>query len=539
MIRYTLLVFMAFLCLSTIAQYNEPESFSFEVSKPYKVVDAESKRYFYQDNHVLSIKIQKKFIIVQKFDTETMKEVYNKRLTLPKSEIENVVRLGDHFLVLYSVYNRSNESEQVFYREINFERGTWLGQAERIIATEGKVGGDIAQAHPFWGGFTKTNKFEFNFSKDSTKMMVEYRMVPEIKNDSKSFDKIGYLVLDENLKIVFDDIVTMPYTEKKMENLDFAVDSEGNTYVLAKIYKDDSGRERAKGSDESNYNIELLKYDIKAGKLTSALVEIDGQYINKGWLQESPTGDMICTGLYTRTATSKAADGLFYAKLGANGRMYGFHSYEIPVEVLNQYVTKRKRKSNEKKDDKGEAEFEFLYLNKLVFQADGSVLFLGEQFFWEENKSSVGVVTLTTRTYYYNSILVTKVSASGELEWMVKLPKAQQGTQNPGALSFKHIKRNDQHYFLYIDNARNLNLPNDQAPRTHVDNTFGLLTTFVVDDKTGDMSQQSILDMKDANGTKLYQFSPSRLLQIGKDEFLFEAYKKDEQDVLVKIRLKS
>lgn len=537
MIRNTLLVCLAILCLVSKAQYTEPENFSFEVSKPYKVVDAESKKYFYKDNHVLSVKLQKKFIIVQKFDTKTMKEVFNKRLTVPNSDIEDIVQFGNHFLVLYSVYNRGNESEQLFYREINFERGTWLGSAKRIVQTDGKVGGDIAQAHPFWGGFTKANKFNFQYSKDRSKMMVQYRMVPDIKNDSKSFDKIGFLIIDADLKPVYDEIVTMPYTEKKMENLDFAVDNTGSAFVLAKVYKDDSGRERVKGSDDSNYDIELIKYDFKTAKLTSTPVVLEGQYINKGWLQESPTGDMICSGLYTSRVNSKGADGLFYAKLGPDGKMHGLRSFEIPLEVLNQYVSKRKRKSNDKKDEKGTAEFEFLYLNKIVFQADGSVLLLGEQYYFEENESRMGVVTMTSYTHYYNSILATKISPSGRMEWMVKLPKAQQGNKKPGALSFKHIKRNDQHYFLYVDNARNLNLPIEEAPRSHVDNTFGFLTTFVVDDKTGDMSQQTILDMKDAHGTKLYQFSPSRLLQVGEDEFLFEAYKKDNQDVLVKITL--
>lgn len=45
--------------------------------------------------------------------------------------------------------------------------------------------------------------------------------------------------------------------------------------------------------------------------------------------------------------------------------------------------------------------------------------------------------------------------------------------------------------------------------------------------------------MKDAKGMKLYQFAPSRTVQVGDEEFIFEAYKKKKEDVMVKVRLKA
>jgi len=42
----------------------------------------------------------------------------------------------------------------------------------------------------------------------------------------------------------------MPYTERRMNLLDFAVDGEGHGYMLAKVFHDDSNKDKKKKRDK-------------------------------------------------------------------------------------------------------------------------------------------------------------------------------------------------------------------------------------------------------------------------------------------------
>ena len=75
----------------------------------------------------------------------------------------------------------------------------------------------------------------------------------------------------------------------------------------------------------------------------------------------------------------------------------------------------------------------------------------------------------------------------------------------------------------FIDNEENLELPFDEKPRSYSDGRDGHLTAFIVDDSNGEVQKELILDMRDAKGTKLYQFQPSKILKISENEFIFEA----------------
>jgi hypothetical protein len=47
----------------------------------------------------------------------------------------------------------------------------------------------------------------------------------------------------------------------------------------------------------------------------------------------------------------------------------------------------------------------------------------------------------------------------------------------------------------------------------------------------------NLLDTRNINGTAVYQFAPSRIVDTGRNTFVFEVYKKKKEDVLVKVEL--
>jgi hypothetical protein len=73
----------------------------------------------------------------------------------------------------------------------------------------------------------------------------------------------------------------------------------------------------------------------------------------------------------------------------------------------------------------------------------------------------------------------------------------------------------------------------------HSDNRGGFLTAYRLNNKTGVVEKVSIfntLDIKEQY--KLYQFQTGRMLPVSKDEFIIEFYKKQKEDVLIKIKVK-
>ena len=151
--------------------------------------------------------------------------------------------------------------------------------------------------------------------------------------------------------------------------------------------------------------------------------------------------------------------------------------------------------------------------------------------------------TTTTYHYYYQEMFMCKISSSGEMLWMQKLPKNQyrKSTNSYSAnnydLSYKYMEKNGSHYLLYLDNVKNMHLGLNEYPARHMSGKGGYLTAYKIDDTSGDVSKLSLFDMKDVNGIAVYQFSTDRIIKASEEEVLLELYKKKKEDILIRIAI--
>jgi len=152
--------------------------------------------------------------------------------------VEKCIKLKDRFFLFYSLWDKEKEKEQLFVREIDAEKCSFKDKGKLVFDVDGKVTGALAQTGFY--SFNTMDKFDIISSFDESKLLIKYRKNPQIKNDDKSKDVIGFMVFDENLNSLSSKDVTMPYTEKKMDNLDYAIDADGNTYIASLIYRDNS-----------------------------------------------------------------------------------------------------------------------------------------------------------------------------------------------------------------------------------------------------------------------------------------------------------
>ncbi|HEY0771663.1 MAG TPA: hypothetical protein VGD31_15160, partial [Sphingobacteriaceae bacterium] len=183
MVRYTLLVlFSLFIYHSSVGQAK------ITVGPPYDVIDADSKYYFAYKGDIITLKVVKRSVVLQKLNAGTLK-FQQTRLhdDFPKGyQIEKITRFKDRFYLFYSYWE--NEQEQLFAREIDIA-GCSLKPAKKIITVNEKITGSLVRTG--WMSAGVADKYDFYFSHDSTNMVVQYRVKPDKRDDSKSYDVIG------------------------------------------------------------------------------------------------------------------------------------------------------------------------------------------------------------------------------------------------------------------------------------------------------------------------------------------------------------
>ena len=515
--------------------------YSYKVSEPYKVFDANEKMYFSKGNEVMALKFDGKKILIQKFDSDKpafIKEKLYEKFFPKNYALENVSEVGGKYYLFYSSWDGDNKKEQLFYNEINFDKGEFSETSKLLFQVDGKIAGTLVVSA---FSISVDNKFDFFQSEDKKKVLIQYRKKPEVRRDTKSFDILGLYTFDGNLNKTSGGEVTMPYTERRMNNLDFQLDKQGNLYLLTKVFHDDSNDDKKNRKDtEANYHIEMFM--IKSGSNKIEISEFDNKdkFINKLWLFDTSKDFLVCGGFYSNgKGDFDDCDGILSFKIKSDGTIYDKAFHEIPLEVLNQYESEKTKRKNEKKERKGDgAKFSDLELIDLSVNEDGSIVLVGEQYFVVAHTSySAQGGSRTTYTYHYCDMLVSKINADGTLGWMKKIPKTQIGTRGKGGMSYKYFNANGNHYFVFLDNVKNIELTLDKVPARHSDGQGGYLTAVKISDSDGSLTKGSILNSREVEDFKIYQFSTNRIVKTSENSFLLEVYKKKKEDIMIKVNL--
>lgn len=511
-------------------------------SKPYQVIDSYWKDYYSRGDEAMAIKFADEKMIIQKFNTKKPELLATNSfnytpdengIQIKKARIIYITEFNDRYYYFYTSANKDKEdSEKMYMREIDFAKGEPIGNGTFLYEANNVAGFNTASMMGIPMG-TSFGNYLFQKSYSGSHLLIQYSLKPKIKRDALNNEIVGLNIFDKDLKPVWNQEITMPYTEKKMNIMDYTVDAGGNAYILSLIYNDNSTK--IKKGDDPNFHIELLKY--KPNSTTAEIIplEMPGKFIGKLWIYGLPESKIVCVGYYNSGKNLSNADGIISFTIDNSGKVIDTKSFEIPMEILNQNESKREQKRNEKAETKSNAEFANLRLNELIVRDDGSYVLVGEQAYSVTTESNFnGRITRTTR-YYYNDILVSKLSNDGKLTWMKKIPKLQMGYSGLGGLSYKILMGQETHYVVFADNRENNKLLPNQVPEQFADGKNGYLTACSIDDSTGASKRIPILDMEEFNDIQLYQFSKNRILKAGDNAFVFECYKKKKEDIMIRV----
>ncbi len=431
-------------------------------------------------------------MIFQIFD-ENFKNVKKQEvIPLPESskkyENEGLFNIKNQFFWFYSTWDKKTETERLF--ALPFDKASMKFVSNQIKLVETRRLDPVA-------------KYRFNYSTDSMKLLVTYRVKPLVRRDKLSKDIIGFNLFDHNMNKLYAGEIEMPYSEYDMDNMAYEVDTRGNIYMLTKVRVNNSLDGEVDRENKNAYRFELIRVNQKDNALQRIKINLENKYTSSAILAEDLNHDIIIAGYYSDKRNSRDANGAFIIRLeyGENNSVKDIRTTycEFPAETLKAYESERSRKKMEKKDKEGELEASNLLLDKVVFHPDGSVILIGEEYYvvtqthyyYNNGMSS----SYTTYTYYYNDILVLKADKDGKTLWCDKIPKQQSGS-GTADLSYHHHSFDGEEYFFYLDNIKNIDLPLTEVPAYYAGRGGSYLTCVKID-KDGKMEKRSVFNIRE------------------------------------------
>ena len=449
----------------------------------YKFENNKYAEVYYKEGEDFMFQIyDDKFNSIKREETALLPEINSKHVAS-----EGFKAIKNDYYWFYATWDKKTETERLFAQPFNQGNFKFSSNPINLIET-----GRLTDLY---------DKYKFQTSTDSTKLLVTYRIKPKIKRDKLNKDVIGFNLFDTKMKKLYAAEIEMPYSEADMDNLDYEVDSRGNIYMLTQVKLDNSMDGEKSKENKNAYRYELIRVNQKDNSLQAIKIELDNKYTNSVILSEDLSHNIIITGYYSDNKRSSGSDGAYVIKLeldNNNSIKNLIKTYcEFPAEVLKANETVRQKKKMDKKEKEGNLEAANLDFEKIVFNKDGSMVIIGQEYYVVAHTSSNGNTTTTTTsyTYYYNDILVLKADKNGKTIWCNKIPKFQSG-KGTADLSFHYHQYKNDNYFFYLDNIKNINLSLTETPAPHKSGRGGYLTCVKMDE-AGKMTKKSIFDIKD------------------------------------------
>ena len=502
---------------------------------PYAVIDGYYKTYFEKGGNLLAVKVEGKRIFIQLFNSSTLKLIKKTHLDLSGNQVlERVTEISGSFFIFYSVQNKKEHNVHLFCKEINMESAGVLEErfvlkSECPLQTIQSLNAEAAGLQINEKDRDKVPVFNFDYSLDKKKFCVHYRCANEHSN------VMGIQILDNNLAVISAKEVDVPYTTPNMLMLDHAVDQAGTLYVALNVYDDRVPLFKRTIRSDSPYRTSVLIFPVNSRAVTVADIELGDRQVSRLRFVDTDNGNLNVIGFYHVGKTAVCIKGIFNFSINDNTfRLDKVTTHDIPDEILNPYL-------NSKRGDTSSYTFYFedLVLKKVISQKDNSILLIGEHVYdIEKTKSYPEEQLQIDFNHHYNDIFVTKIDDLGRINWMKRLPKRQVGAKEKGDMSYRHLMMGEDHYFLFIDNAKNRLLAPGTRPQPHLNELGGHLTYYKINDSSGAITKKDLFDTRYINGISLHQFSSNRIVKINEKEFIVEFYKKDNEDILIKVELK-
>jgi len=300
---------------------------------------------------------------------------------------------------------------------------------------------------------TNVKKFELTLSPDSSKILIFYP-APYKKGMPERF---GAMVFDENMNRIWANEFQLPYPDDYFKVNKFFVGNNGQIFMNCTKYK---GNQNAFATQNpNNYQFILLATDPNGQEIKEIDIDIKDKYVSDMVAASLPNNDIVCIGYTSPKSLSNKIDGFFYAVIDYNTLELKKISQQLfEPRFIAKGLSDSKTKTLETQAAKGqELTLENFYFKDIVVKNDGSVIAFSEQI---NKNNDVDYI------YHFDDIIIINYQPSGELNYIVKIPKRQHlNSGDKSLLSYIYSIVDNKIYVLFNDNINNLVTPNPIPPK--------------------------------------------------------------------------
>lgn len=287
----------------------------------------------------------------------------------------------------------------------------------------------------------------FSYNADSSKMILV----------STDFGKANYsFAVDEfdvNMKrIGKTTTISNAFEPKTFQLEDVIYTLNGNIVMVGRVYAYEEGKKKKnKFLDFTNYNIQLYSND---GKLIKEInTTIDGKWLVSSKVAQIPNKELVLAAFYSNEKKAKEINGILVQRINpVNGEIISTAKKELNTAMIST-ITDDEDDEESKADRKEREKFEklraeeegfsrFLRFRNFLYTDDGGIVILAEKYNnYQYTTTSytgggTGAMRMTTRTYDVyecGDMMMSKMNADGQLDWLNVLPKNQVEVFNTGS----------------------------------------------------------------------------------------------------------
>ena len=335
---------------------------------------------------------------------------WNQSLTasVPEGRIASVQSFNNRILVISSKTEKQTKQYKVFAQYIN-SKGVYEGQVISLDSLEvGKINDD--------------SKPDVVVSGDQKRIACAFRKISDNGDNEQSYHAI---VFDTSLDIVYKKEISVPFSTKLFNPVDFVLTDNGNFFLLGFVY---TSEKKIKAPNESYYR--LYSYNFSQDVISYNDITIEDKFLTDvGIASDNLNRKVVVAGFYSDKTTFSTA-GIFYFSVNEDTSSQTVRkSSPFKPEFLSKFLGERKENNNK--------ELINYSIDRLILRKDGGAAILAESYV--ESTSSYWDYYMQTyishRYYHFGNIIVLSVNPDGSILWGNSISKDQNSTDDAGYLS--------------------------------------------------------------------------------------------------------
>jgi hypothetical protein len=446
----------------------------------YTKYDGETFQILNSNEHFYTLRNKKKFIFnssyISKFSG--FNQVYNEKI---KRKTGNSNGIIEHFDIINGV-------PTLFLSDVfQGKKIIYIQQLNKL----GKPNGPIRELAIFDMPNSWFNKGSLSISISENKkfILTEYQY-----DDSKSKKlNLKFQLFTNEFKLINNGKLTYENLENELTTRERKVLTNGKVFQLTKKSLFSNGFFGKKYSGIDDIKLEEIKGDsVNEIILKKTFSEFSD-------LKITSSNDILnLVGLYTKPSSSYQIEGMYYLNYNSkSNEIIAEGTSKFKTEFITQNWSERSRNRAIERESKGKdspALYDY-YIKDVVTLPDSSLLFLMEQYY---------VTTLTYTDpktgyvsyryiYNYNDIIIGKILANNQIDWMQLIPKKQVTENDEGYFSsFSYFISNNKAVLYFNDSPKNYTKDGNYTSDTKLFNfssTKKILAQIDVDLKTGNYNR--------------------------------------------------